>query len=233
MNKTAALNKLAVAVTEYIKAEQQYKKVAAAVNEYGMKKQAQVGKTISNVLLGTPWMHGANTSKIDAIAHMLGGAKPQSSFWQDREMANRLLGGLLGGTLGAGAGAGAGVGASIGKDMMGGDGLPFAAAGLPIGALLGTMLGSRGFGALHGLGAKITKELGAEAKDTILAHPLYSGFLQAKDPELRQASLGSMLAGNLLSPMSIPFSPLTNQVAVPINQLVSAVEAGIGKHIPR
>ena len=40
MEKTAALNKLAVAVTNYIQAEQNYVKVASAAQQYVMKKQA-------------------------------------------------------------------------------------------------------------------------------------------------------------------------------------------------
>jgi hypothetical protein len=50
MNKTAAMNKLAVAVTEYIQAEQNYSKIAYMTRNYVMQKRAGFGDTIWNGL---------------------------------------------------------------------------------------------------------------------------------------------------------------------------------------
>jgi hypothetical protein len=78
MNKTAALNKLAGAVTEYIKAEQNYSKIAQVSQNYVMQKQADMRSSLMQLF-------GRQASPKPAESHML---------------RNLLLGG---GALGAGA----------------------------------------------------------------------------------------------------------------------------------
>lgn len=185
-------------------------KTAKFVREY--VKQANLSKTISNIILGTPWRSPGTA--------------------QDLEMVNRLIGASAGGALGGLGGyfLGTDEDAPEWKKILMGLG----------GAAAGTFLGSRGAGAFDALSGKILETIGEAIENTpIISNPIISG-LSLSNPTLAHRAKASTTLNNLLTLALAPINPPSaalmyagNQIVSPIAQLAGTIPATFGSFIAR